>query len=358
MLELNNQTKLRAGLYPGYGRERALQMTCVIKASYAIDPQGRLTPKAAAPIEETDCHAGDPVKTALLKAGECVPYKEGAEFYLFGTATPPAADARVMEVTVSLASNDGKILSKKLRLFGPRVWSGMRLFPRVSDPQPLARLPIAYEHAFGGIDPFPRAGESDPYPQNWIGKGYIKNTKKCVGLALPQIEYADRLIASPEDRPAPAGFGPLSAFWSPRLEAQGSLDQTKTQSVGCILDADAAASAYNYAPLDQRLAKPFQGGETLTLRSLLPGVPYDQAVNLVLPALAPELVLVLGGKQQALQAVCDTLVIDADRKELSLIARAGIPWKMSDRRPGWVIVREPITQATAAPALRRKGVAS
>jgi hypothetical protein len=349
MLELANETSLRAGLYPGYGRDRGFQLTCVVKATYAIDANGRLTAKAAAPIEEVDRHAGDPVKSALIAAGETVPYKDGAEFYLYGSVQPATPDLRAMEVAVSLAARDGHTIRKALRIFGKRSWSGLGLFPRVGEPQPLTALSLSYEHAYGGLDPFPRAGERDPYPGNWIGKGYLKDTKKCIGLELPQIEYADKPIKSPEDRPPTAGFGPLPAFWSPRLEAQGRLDATKTSSVGCTRAEDAAPSLYHCAPLDQRLPKPFIGGETVTLTSLIPGNAYGKAVTITLPALAPALILAVGREQQILKAVCDTLIIDTDKKELSLIGRVGIPWKLTERRRGWVFVRDASAQAASQP---------
>jgi hypothetical protein len=81
---------------------------------------------------------------------------------------------------------------KRLFVFGSRTWNhGLP-----SKPEPIVSLPLDYAHAFGGAE----------YDKNPDGIGYKDNL-------LPCIENPAKLVASPGDTPAPAGFSPLDPSW-------------------------------------------------------------------------------------------------------------------------------------------------
>lgn len=337
MFELDNRSAWAAGLYPGWSRSGERQMTLVLKASFAFDAKGTLTPMAApASIEETDRYFGEPGKSSLAAAGETVPFKQGGELLLFGTAHPPKADATITEVAVGLRRANDRFWEKTLRVFGPRRWDKGLLGISVSKPAPLASLPLRYEHAYGGCDP---NHDDKLYAQNPAGVGYSDKGWRVGGMALPQIEIGPKFISGPTQRVTPAGFGPLAPFWEPRSQAFEKLDHEALAWGGCPYPADAAPEMYNAAPLDQRFDQAFQGEETLRLKGLVEGAPRD-GLLLNLPRLKPDLKLMRGSQVENFQPVCDTLVIDTDAYQLSLVWRVGIPWNLRDQQTDWLVLTD------------------
>ncbi|ALC17962.1 hypothetical protein DSOUD_3242 [Desulfuromonas soudanensis] len=338
MFELDNPTPWAAGLYPGWSRDRQRQLTLVVKAGFSFDARGRLAPLALPPIEEADRYRGAADRSSLAAACETVPFKAGAELLLSGTARPLRPGNTGTEIEVGLRLSDGCYWKKTLAVFGERRWELSLLRPVVSAPQPLLNLPLCYEHAFGGCD---RHDEKMVFSANPVGKGYSGKGWRLKGLELPQIESGPKFIASPGSRPQPAGFGPIAPFWEPRSRVSAALDLEAAARAGSPFAANAPADMYNAAPLDQRFDRPFSGGEALSLKGLIEGASAPEGVRLELPRLRPQLTLAAGETRQRLTAVCDTLLVDGDRRQLFLLFRAAIPFSLKAPAGGWVLVREP-----------------
>ncbi len=338
MLELDNRSNWSAGLYPGWSRAGERQQTVVLKAAFGFDEKGQLTPIEAAPaIEEADRYVGEPGKSSLAAACETVPFKQGGEVLLTGTACPPKPGAGVMEVSVGLRRADDSFWEKTLRLFGPRRWEKGLLGVGISKPAPLNPLALRYEHAYGGCDP---NHEDQLYGANPVGQGFSQKGWRVNEMELPQIEIGPKFISSPTSRPQPAGYGPLAPFWEPRLEGFKCLDEEAAAWGGCPFGDQAPPDLYNAAPLDQRFAEPFVGGETLRLKGLIEGANHREGVLIDIPRPRADLKLIIDGKTQSLHPVCDTLQIDADAGQIFLLYRAAIPWDIKDRCSGWVILRD------------------
>ena len=173
----------------------------------------------------------------------------------------------------------------------------------------------------------------------------LADAKRCTGVELPQLEVSP-FINSPSDRPQPAGFGPLPAFWAPRRLEQGTVDLEADKRDECPYGKDAQATMFNAAPPDQRFPNPWQGGEVLTLSNILAGIPYGKALKITLPKLTPQLIVTESetDKHKMLNSVCDTFWIDAQKNQLYLIYRAAYPMRLTHDEAGWVIVRD-VTQA-------------
>ncbi len=338
MFELDNRTCWAGGLYPGWNRNRERQLTVVVKAGWAFDDKGALTPlESPPPIEESDRYFGEPDQTSLAAAAETVPFKQGAELLLSGTVHPLKAGSSVLEVSVGLRTAEDRFWEKTLRVFGPRRWEKGLLGIGIGKPAPLQPVSLRYEFAYGGCDP---NHDDQLYPPNPVGRGYSRRGWRVRDLELPQIEIGPGFITSPTSRVAPAGFGPIAPFWQPRLKRFDPLDQEAALVGGCPFAGKPAPDLYNAAPPDQRFENPFQGDETLRLKGLIPGAPPD-GLLLNLPRLNPRLLVVRGGQRQPLEPVCDTLVVDTDARRLCLLWRAGVPWDLRDQSRGWVILHDP-----------------
>ena len=286
-------------------------------------------------------HQAEPLKSSLIEAGECSPPKVGGEFYIIGaTLTPPIGDTTAAEAIATITLNEGKKFSKTLRAVGKRTWGGNWAMPTISEPAPLKPIALTYENAYGGADK--AASPTEPQPTclaNYAGLGYLTDAKRCTGVALPQLETAP-FIKSPTDRPNPAGFAPMPAFWSPRREELGTVDVEAAKRGACPYSADTQASLHNTAPLDQRFAKPWQGGEVLTLSNILSGLQYGKTCSITLPRITPQLSVTDKGKTRQLNSVCDTFWIDASKNQLYLIYRAAYPTTLAYPDSGLITVSD------------------
>lgn len=347
MHDLSNESPWVATIATGFSHKREALAMVIIKAGYAINIEtGELTPLTKKPaIEGVDKHAAEPLKSALNAGAECSPPKAGGEFYIINaTLTPPDGGTTAAEASVALTLANGKKFNKTIRVVGKRQWQGSWVMPGISQPEPLKPISLGYENAYGGSDAEASPTEKQPtYLANYAGKGYLADAKRCTGVELPQLEVSP-FINSPSDRPQPAGFGPLPAFWAPRRAEQGTIDLEADKRGACPYGPDAQASMNNSAPPDQRFHNPWQGGEILTLSNILAGIPYGKSLNITLPSITPQLILTESDKDKMLNSVCDTFWIDAKKNQLFLIYRAAYPMRLAHDEEGWVIVRD-ATQA-------------
>lgn len=344
MFELVNQSHWQAGLYHGWNARRVPQLTLVIKAGYWYDNRGRTREMNPGPaIVETDSHYGDPLNTSMQAACETVPFKQGGELLCYGTAYPPAQDAKVMEVKLGLRQGESDYWHKTLRVTGPRHWRRSLISTHPSEPQTLQPVPLRYEFAYGGRDH--RNGEKC-YESNPVGVGFSATSRFHPALKIPQIECAPGFLNSLTQRPTPAGFGPLAVYWDPRMGLTPQIDEAALAVGLCPFAEDLAPDLYNAAPLDQRFEQPFQGGETLLLQGLMADAEQP-SILIALPDIIPQAWQVTSSQSEMpLPLVCDTLVVRGDEQEIHLIWRAAI--KMPEKQGGWIVVKAPKQAEEAA----------
>lgn len=333
MLQLLNHTPWQAGMFSGWGLDGRHHYTAVVKANFRFSADGSLQPDAAAlPLEVADRHASTPHGSSLAAAADSVPFKQGGEFFLSGTAWAPADGSRQQPVRVAVHRDDQLLCEKILVVHGPRKWVRRALNVAPVYEGEFEALPISYEAAYGGS----RAG--GVYEANPVGCGYLTKHDDSEGRPLPRIEYADQGITSPADRPAPAGFGPIPRFWQPR---RGLLE---AGAEGLIeLDSPfvehAHPAMHNAAPADQQLPAGFAGGEVFSITGLHCPVAQGEAaeVRLALPRLPLHAVMIRsGGEREPITGCCDTVAIDLNEAVLSLTWRWSAPWPLSETRPGWL----------------------
>lgn len=180
-------------------------------------------------------------------------YKSQGELLVSGSCfTPGGKPVPSAHVRVSLGPID-----KTLYVFGDRTW-GM-LGP--SNPAPFTKMPLDWEHAFGG----------EKYPQNPIGKGFAPvKTETGTVHSLPNVEDPKKIIKSKGDRPPPACFGPVDITWPHHFAKMGTYDEKwkKEQFPGFALDID--FSMFNVASPDQRIEGYFRGDEALRIENMHP----------------------------------------------------------------------------------------
>ncbi|QIM48537.1 DUF2169 domain-containing protein [Pusillimonas sp. DMV24BSW_D] len=176
--------------------------------------------------------------------------KPKAEFLAAGCCYPPAGTTQQpVSARISIGA-----LNKRLAVFGPRQ---LNATGGISAPAPFDRMPITLANAFGG----------EGYDANPSGKGY---SNKGGITELPNIELPDHLILSANDKPPPAGFGPLPSAYPQRARHLGKQDEHWRNTRWPHLPIDTDARYFMAASQDQHLDGFWAGGETIEIHNMHP----------------------------------------------------------------------------------------
>ncbi|MBL9197826.1 DUF2169 domain-containing protein [Xanthomonas fragariae] len=137
-------------------------------------------------------------------------------------------------------------------------------------------------------------------------------------LQAPQIEALDQPVRHPDQPLAAQGFGPLPRWCQPRLQYAGTYDERWQSERYPLLPEDFDARFHQSAPPDLICPGFLTGSEAIAMMGLLPEGP----VGMRLPG-ETMLAAVTGasGKKQAGSLVLDTVVIDVDARQVSLVWR-------------------------------------
>lgn len=326
-MQLDNLSPWAADLTPGWGRNRAMQLTCTIKTGFQWDDAGQLTalPAEDCPLIHADEYRNDdPEAGSLVAAADTVPFKSGFEWLLSGSVFPsPGAKQHLLSVSIET----NPTLRKAIYVHGPRQWE-RTLFGWVpGKASQVQAMPITWEQAFGGQATTDK-GKTKRYDSNPVGCGYYPAAKRNQSLTMPCFETKP-FISSVKDQPVPAGYGPISLTWSPRSEAFQALDADAAAEGRCPYPPSVAKHLFNAAPADQRLPE-YPAGASVSLEGF-----HAQRQCFELPDLSGRIRLLVsqGHNTQRLSPTCDTLLVDTDQKTIALLWRAAIAWHPLSDQP-------------------------
>ncbi|WP_319531171.1 DUF2169 domain-containing protein [uncultured Cohaesibacter sp.] len=182
--------------------------------------------------------------------------KPMGEFLVVGNAlSPTETPVRGTHVVARVGDRQ-----KQLAVFGNRVW---RLTERgivMTDAQPFDHMPIDMAHAYGGPN----------LTGNRQGKGHGAKQMLEAGFdaPLPNVEYASRLIKSPDDTVYPAHLGPIALDDPHRMAYAGTYDQNWVKNISPAKPADFNPLFNMEAPEDQRWDGYFHGGEIYSVSGM------------------------------------------------------------------------------------------
>lgn len=186
--------------------------------------------------------AGMPkLRSEFLAAGKCYTPRE---------STPVAA----AEVVVGVG---GRV--KKLFVHGERYWTPLGGILRAEG---FTEMALSWSNAFGGKG----------FAGNPGGKGieFVRLPGGRRMRPLPNIEDPSRLMGSPDDRPEPAGFGPLDPAWPQRKVDLGTYDTRWRRQRWPNPPDDFDYAYYNTAPADQQFDGFYTGEELIEIRGMHP----------------------------------------------------------------------------------------
>lgn len=337
MIELLPHEEIATALLPGWTANGEAADILVAKASFSYDAGGQITPVTADPVLMADSYPNDDPEQEAPAAGiEAVPFKQGAEWWLVGSAYSDEPRP-FFPVEVRLTTGDGVRREKKRVVFGNRHWKKTWRGWVPGEATPITRQSLGYEATYGGRHP---SIETDVLMANPVGLGYGGQRKRPSPeqIPLPNLEAIDHLISRPHQRSEPAGMGPIPSHWHPRASDFTSLDIEALMRGDCPYSKPLPPTAYHSAPADQWLDKPLTGRCSIDLKGLTPGVPVGNTVALTLDIPALQAVMYTRTGQARTDLCADTLIIDTDQCQLHLLYRHAVLNKGA-RRQAELVVR-------------------
>ena len=263
MWQADNRTPFAAERGWVRDRDGAEVWLVAVKATFDIKSDGTTEiAKDQPPVLRAPEYHGEPVKSSIKYEADLVLRKKTTDIIVVGHAHAPSGKA-VTSLDVGFRVGT---LQKILRVFGDRTWTARG----PTAPQPFTKMSLVYERAFGGTDLKSGQPEQDWDWRNPVGCGFVVKQEHLDGLPLPNVEFADYPISSWEDRPPPAGFGPLCSHWQPRVSFAGTYDDNWMKNRQPLLPDDFDERFFQFAPVDQQALEFLTGGEPVALLNLSP----------------------------------------------------------------------------------------
>lgn len=222
-----------------------------------------------------------------------------------------------------------------MRVHGPRRWRSrwfltrlLGLFlPRrfkIGRDGVMTRLPLLWQHAFGGFDAMRGRAPAQHWAFNPAGLGFHTDPQAATlrGLALPAIEDPRQPIRRWQDRRVPQLPGALNPLWAPRAALGGSRNAYWQATQAPARPADGTAQYHNTAHPALQFNPHLKGGEPIHAQ----GFSAQGAVlDFVLPSHVFELHSYHYGEFVRHELPLNTVLLEPDRQCLTLLYRTFIP---------------------------------
>ncbi|SCX77848.1 DUF2169 domain-containing protein [Nitrosospira sp. Nsp13] len=319
MWQLDNRTPFAAERTWVRDRNGAEIWLVAVKCTFDIKPDGSTeVAKEQPPVVMAPeyMNPSEPAKSSLKYDMDLVRTKTMTDIVVLGHAHAPHGEP-VTELDIGFRV--GSVI-KRLHVSGDRVWQG----DSPSKPESFVKMPIMYERGYGGFDPESKDTQGSQWDmRNPLGTGFALSSSGIDGVKLPNIEYPDQLIRQWDDRPIPAGFGPICAHWDPRARLAGTYDEKWQQNRFPLLPEDFDDRHYQCAPPDQQAPQFLSGGESVTLINLTPG----EQLSFELPRifLGFETFFYTGERQLHERPKLHTVIIEPDFPRVSLVWHTALP---------------------------------
>lgn len=336
-MDFVNETKVEAGWTLGFEPDGRELLIIAIKATYIIPSHGAepVLADEQVPLTDADEFTGEPGSTAVKYETDYAHRKPMCDVLLNGSAYAP--DGRpASRVQVGLKVG---VMSKSFNVIGDRYWEAGTLSIGPGYPGNFLTMPISYDNAFGGVDNFHQdESKHSTYVWNPVGTGYHEDLSGALvdGTPMPNTEELNKTVKMPLNSYRPMAFSAMGRNFKSRYPLAGTYDQQWLDNQAPFWPDDFDFLYFQAAPKDQQIPYP-KGGEWVMLQNLTPeGVTKFQLPRLSMPVV----LMPYRGKDQHVDAVVDTLVIEPDKRRFMMTGRVSYPLRRNMFELKQVIVGE------------------
>lgn len=313
-MSFTNETRHAALPVPLIDRDGRDVIVTVLKATFLVEASGALRPAdVPSPIRPADVPRDpDNPHGSLLFPSDIALEKLGTDVVVVGDAIS-ARPVKALDVAVSV-----KKRVAPLRVHGPRVYYDGMLGVAIGPAAPFERLPIAYEHAYGGM--------SDDGTvvalQNPAGVGVARRPSDLVGKSAPRIEHPSFPLTSATDRyPSSMGYGAIAPHWWPRFKYAGTLDARWREERMPLLPEDYDPRYGNAAHPSLQFDEPLAPGDPIAVVGM-----SLEPLGFALPALAAEVRARFDtGERVSVRPAIDTVIVLPGERRVEIVTRAAFP---------------------------------
>jgi hypothetical protein len=309
-LQVTNKTAYSCEQLPLTDKRGATILQIVVKAGFTWDAGPTVVPlEEHPPVLMEDVYWADPLSANAVRIESDVSLqKPMTDLVICGDAVAPDGSlARAVEVALYYAGRS----IKHVRVFGDRFWDHDVTGWRMTDPAPFSTLPVTYARAYGGSD------EQGGDLRNPWGTGYTSHAARSfVGQRAPNVEWPRQLIATPKDRPVPAGLSAVSRGSQPRLSYAGTYDAKWLDDRYPLLPEDFDDRFNQTVDTSQWVARP-RGGEEIRIEGMTPRGP----LRLVVPPCSLRIGLHYRDRSDVKDLSVDSIVVEPTDKRLTLTWR-------------------------------------
>ncbi|HVT81740.1 MAG TPA: DUF2169 domain-containing protein [Phycisphaerae bacterium] len=333
MLQLKNNSRFKAMIMMAPDPKGVDTLFAVVKGTFAIGDKGVIAAADQLPIVAADVLHGEPGKSSIKTPSDVSLMKPAADVLLLGHAYAQGGRATQVDVSMRVGT-----LTRTLRVTGNRTWASGLLGAKMSDPEPFDKMPLMWERSFGGFDSDAAKPEVVKYEErNPVGAGFRFVKKNLAGAKMPNIEDPAHLVRGWQDRPPPAGTGPIGGAWQPRKAFAGTYDDAWQKSRAPYLPTDFDPRFLQLAPPEQ-IMPALEGGEPVELVHVTP----SGRLAFALPKYKVGIAFNLDGKISSPPVKLDTCILEPDASRCVLVWRAALACDKKALR-----VREVVIDATA-----------
>ncbi|WP_437570564.1 DUF2169 family type VI secretion system accessory protein [Sorangium sp. So ce542] len=311
MWELRNLTPYAAERQFLRDVDGAEVWTVAVRAAFDLCPDGATrVSEQQVDVRRSPAYTGRPGASSLLEETDFTLPKPAVDVLVRGHACmPDEAPGERLNIAVTIGG-----YPKTAVVVGDRVWERHLGHLVASAPQPFRRMPVTYEHAFGGADLLSDRSGRARLAENPVGKGFGERAEHLVDRPLPNIECAAHPIAAWNQRPKPVGFGPIARDWEPRAALAGTYDERWFETRRPLWPTDLSPRFHQCAPVDQQI-EGLRGGEPISLAGFSPTGP----IRFRLPRVALGVRTRLGNETVEQRATLSTVIVDADAMQVVLV---------------------------------------
>jgi hypothetical protein len=375
-MEYRNFTQFPSLAYEGLDQYEQQFHVAVLRMTLEICPDNSLKfAEDQTELVVVDEYYGEMNKSSVKQESDLVPFKPKCDVLFIGSAYAPGGKP-ASQFQVGIKITGSVTLDKRLVDTGASFWEKEDSDWNLTELASITSLPLQYEYAYGGEcrieieDPaaksvkeefhltpqqrqeHPDGQEQAPlahtaYDRNPVGLGYteewyldaIMDSHNQEAEETASIEQENKLpapqILSPTEpllefgkHSAPEGFGVINKACQPRLKLAGTYDEDFIKSEAWLPE-DFDFAYWNCAQTDMQIPYP-QGTETIELINLTPSGVQDKqgdtVARFVLPGCKPYLLARFeAGEMLPIAFKIDTLIINTDEKNLTLVYRAVLP---------------------------------